>query len=90
MLFVTGDSPGLQSEGVALIGLPLLLPPWPGERGRRRDGALHASVGAQDEMLTQLGTPRLPPASEQMVLLHGAGKNTEETAWATAYKFGQI
>ena len=80
MLFVTGDSPGLQSEGIALIGLPLLLPPRPGERGRRRDGALHASEGAQDEMLAQLGTSRLPPVPEQMDDCNGAGKTTEETA----------
>ena len=81
MLFVTEDSRGLQSEGVALIGLP----PSCSSPGRanggddERDGAL-ASVGAQDEMLTQLGTPPLPPVTEQMVLMHGAGKNTEETA----------
>ena len=73
MLFVTGDSLGLQSEGIALIALPLLLPPRRGERGRRRYGAHHASEGAQDEMLAQLGTPRLPPVPEQMGDCTGRG-----------------
>ena len=57
--------------------LPL---PWPANGGDdERDGAL-ASIGAQDEMLTQLGTPPLPPVTEQMVVMHGAGKNTVKTA----------
>ena len=38
-LFVTGDSPGLQKEGIALIALLLLLPP--GWANADDDGTAH-------------------------------------------------